>query len=242
LHKKIDSVIRRAAGRINRASSEGDIVFTGGVAKNPCMAAFLAEKLGRQVRISDNPQFIGALGAVLLAVDMKDAFAMELLFVGSKVESRIAALEKTGKSGKNLAQKATGIIDSLASGDVRHHMDAIESYTKYGENRIKNCRKYDLGCGYRLIALYRGKTVFIPFLGSHDECQRWLENNSRLRVFHGGKGKTIHIEDRTPSIKPKDRDNMDMNEDADDFLQNLTDKDLRIMFKGLVEAGSKRLR
>jgi len=36
---------------------------------------------------------------------------MKLLFVSSKVESRIAALEKAGKSGKNLAQKVTGIID-----------------------------------------------------------------------------------------------------------------------------------
>jgi predicted CoA-substrate-specific enzyme activase len=60
------SVIRRAAGMINRISSEGDIVFTGGVAKNPCMVAFLAEKLGRNVRIPENPQFIGALGAALV--------------------------------------------------------------------------------------------------------------------------------------------------------------------------------
>jgi predicted CoA-substrate-specific enzyme activase len=63
------SVIRRAAGMINRVASEGDIVFTGGVAKNPCMIAFLAEKLGRKVLIPNNPQFIGALGAALLAAD-----------------------------------------------------------------------------------------------------------------------------------------------------------------------------
>jgi len=61
------SVIRRAAGMINRVSSEGDIVFTGGVAKNPCMVTFLAEKLGRRVLVPENPQFIGALGAALLA-------------------------------------------------------------------------------------------------------------------------------------------------------------------------------
>jgi activator of 2-hydroxyglutaryl-CoA dehydratase len=61
------SVIRRAAGMINRVSSEGEIVFTGGVAKNPCMARFLAERLGRGVLIPDKPQFIGALGAALLA-------------------------------------------------------------------------------------------------------------------------------------------------------------------------------
>jgi predicted CoA-substrate-specific enzyme activase len=65
-----DSVIRRAASMINRVSSAGDIVFTGGVAQNPCMVAFLAEKLGRRVLIPENPQFIGALGAALLAADM----------------------------------------------------------------------------------------------------------------------------------------------------------------------------
>ena len=64
------SVIRRAAGMINRVASEGDIVFTGGVAKNPCIIAFLAEKLERKVLIPENPQFVGALGAAMLAADM----------------------------------------------------------------------------------------------------------------------------------------------------------------------------
>jgi activator of 2-hydroxyglutaryl-CoA dehydratase len=54
---------------IERVASEGDIVFTGGVVNNPCMMAFLAEKLGRKVLIPENPEFIGALGAALLAAD-----------------------------------------------------------------------------------------------------------------------------------------------------------------------------
>jgi predicted CoA-substrate-specific enzyme activase len=62
------SVIRRATGMINRVSSDGDIVFTGGVAKNPCMKTLLEGKLGRPVLIPDDPQLIGALGAALLAV------------------------------------------------------------------------------------------------------------------------------------------------------------------------------
>jgi len=66
------SVIRRAAGMINRVSSEGDIVFTGGVAKNPCMVAFLAEKLEREVLIPENPQFTGALGAAFLALELEN--------------------------------------------------------------------------------------------------------------------------------------------------------------------------
>ena len=63
------SVIRRTAGMINRVSSEGDIVFTGGVAKNQCIRKLLSEKLGREIHIPDDPQMIGALGAALLAAD-----------------------------------------------------------------------------------------------------------------------------------------------------------------------------
>jgi (R)-2-hydroxyacyl-CoA dehydratese activating ATPase len=61
------SVIRRAAAMINRVSSEGDIVFTGGVAKNPCMCTLLERKLGRRILTPDDPQSVGALGAALLA-------------------------------------------------------------------------------------------------------------------------------------------------------------------------------
>jgi predicted CoA-substrate-specific enzyme activase len=61
------SVIRRAAGMINRVSAAGPIVFTGGVAKNPCMATLLAQKLGREILVPDDPQLVGALGAALLA-------------------------------------------------------------------------------------------------------------------------------------------------------------------------------
>ena len=64
------SVIRRAAGMINRVSSAGDIVFTGGVAKNPCMGTLLAEKLGRAILTPEDPQLVGALGAALLAGEL----------------------------------------------------------------------------------------------------------------------------------------------------------------------------
>jgi predicted CoA-substrate-specific enzyme activase len=63
------SVIRRAVGMINRVSQQGDIVFTGGVARNPCMQALLKEKLGRPVLVPQDPQLVGALGAALLAAD-----------------------------------------------------------------------------------------------------------------------------------------------------------------------------
>ena len=60
------SAIRRAAAMINRVSAEGDIVFTGGVAKNACMSTLLAQKSGRSVLVPEEPQFVGALGAALI--------------------------------------------------------------------------------------------------------------------------------------------------------------------------------
>jgi predicted CoA-substrate-specific enzyme activase len=65
-----NSVIRRAAGMINRVSSNGHIVFTGGVANNHCMVRLLEEKLGRRVLVPENPQETGALGAALLAREL----------------------------------------------------------------------------------------------------------------------------------------------------------------------------
>jgi len=60
------SVVRRAVSMIHRVSSEGDVVFTGGVAKNPCIQALLEEKLRRRIRTPPDPQLTGALGAALL--------------------------------------------------------------------------------------------------------------------------------------------------------------------------------
>ena len=59
------SVISRISGMINRVSSSGDIIFTGGVAKNPCIIRLLEKKLGREIHIPADPQMIGALGAAL---------------------------------------------------------------------------------------------------------------------------------------------------------------------------------
>ncbi|MFH0783178.1 MAG: acyl-CoA dehydratase activase [Pseudomonadota bacterium] len=61
------SVIRRVISMVNRVSVEGDLVFTGGVANNPCMRVMLAQRLGRKILKPDDPQMIGAFGAALLA-------------------------------------------------------------------------------------------------------------------------------------------------------------------------------
>ncbi len=63
------SIVKRATGMINRVSSEGPVVFSGGVAKNPCIRDLISQKLGREVLTPEDPQMMGALGAALIAGD-----------------------------------------------------------------------------------------------------------------------------------------------------------------------------
>jgi len=159
---------------------------------------------------------------------------MKFLCAGRKVETRIKSLKKTGKAGRILADKAESIIERLTSGMVGLEADIDVNFTKYGEKRIRNCRKYDLGCGYRLITIQRGSTIYVPFLGSHDDCQRWLENNSRLKDINPDTGKLVCIEEKkSESMKAEENLNMESIQNDDDFINHLTDRDLRRVFFGL---------
>jgi len=166
---------------------------------------------------------------------------MKCVYLSAKVQTRIDRLKKNGKAGHQLARKVTGIIESLTSGTVNRHRDAVGSYTKYGENRIKNCHKYDLGCGYRLITLQRGSKVYIPFLGSHDDCQRWLSNNSRMKDAAVGKGALFRIlpAGRLAGGQPDAGLVDSAKKGADELRLELSDKELRRVFCGLVEGVEK---
>ncbi len=61
------SIIKRAVSMINRVSNGNNIVFTGGVAKNPCMVTLLENTLQKTILVPEKPQMTGALGAALIA-------------------------------------------------------------------------------------------------------------------------------------------------------------------------------
>jgi CoA-substrate-specific enzyme activase, putative len=63
------SVVRRAFSMLKRISIAGEIVFAGGVANNACIRHLLADALNQYIKVPDEPQFVGAFGAALLAGD-----------------------------------------------------------------------------------------------------------------------------------------------------------------------------
>jgi len=62
-----DSIAGRVMSLIRRVGANDDVVFAGGCAKNPCLAALLAERLQRPVLIGETPDMLAALGAALYA-------------------------------------------------------------------------------------------------------------------------------------------------------------------------------
>lgn len=88
---------------------------------------------------------------------------------------RLVAMAKAGKNERIVAARAQRIIADLQSNPL--HGEAECKRTRHGELRLNDCRKYDLSCGFRLIALKREKRLIFTYIGSHDDCQRWIENN-----------------------------------------------------------------
>jgi len=167
---------------------------------------------------------------------------MKCVYISTKVQNRIESLKKSGKTGNALARKATRIIKKLSSGSDLYQLDSIANFTKYGEKRIRNCHKYDLGGGFRLITIHRGEKLFIQFLGTHDECQRWLQKNSQLKEVLTGKGIFIRTPKKDHSVAhPENEDSEDiLQNDEDEITPELSDRDLRRIFCGLVKAFRKQ--
>jgi predicted CoA-substrate-specific enzyme activase len=65
------SIVNRLTSLLGRIGCEPEVVFAGGGARNRCMAALLEQHLGTPLRIPEQPQMVGALGAALAAHEHK---------------------------------------------------------------------------------------------------------------------------------------------------------------------------
>ena len=108
--------------------------------------------------------------------------------------------------------------------------------TKNGECRMKNCVKYDLGHGYRMITIRDRDILHISFVGTHDECDRWLEKQRRFQsVFLKSRSTTIPVEmDGTDSSDSSGFEKKPLLEYEEESFQPIEEKYLRMVFSGLV--------
>ncbi len=67
------SIATRSFGLLRRTGLNGEITFTGGVAKNPGVVKALEERLEKKLNLSEDSHYMGALGAALFALDEASA-------------------------------------------------------------------------------------------------------------------------------------------------------------------------
>ncbi len=113
-------------------------------------------------------------------------------------------------------------------------------FTRKGEYRIKNCRKVDLGCGYRIVCIQKDHRLVLLFIGTHDDCFRWIERHRTAEYDLDGvpeEAWTAVIADR-PAERPRRELEHDEECLAEEYEESLMDKIddgvLRKVFAGIV--------
>ena len=64
------AILNRTLSLLKRVSTTPDVVFAGGVAKNPCLKLLLEDGLGREIKIPKDPQMVGAYGAAMIVQEL----------------------------------------------------------------------------------------------------------------------------------------------------------------------------
>lgn len=158
---------------------------------------------------------------------------VQSIHLDPKIEKRLELLRRSGKKAAIAAAKVEKIITRLKTGGV--FPDQAGSVTKHGELRIKGIMKYDLGSGYRLITFRHDRGLFLLYVGTHDECNRWIENNRELTVDQiRERCAVLPVVDNGKEIQELEAVEVS-EEDYFDPLTAISENDLRRIFCGLAD-------
>lgn len=159
---------------------------------------------------------------------------IQIAYLDPKLDKCLAGLRRSGKKASLAADRADEIISRLRAGIFPPGQ--VATVTKHGELRIKGCMKYDLGSGYRLVTLKDGRQIYLLYIGSHDECHRWIENNRDLPLDL--------IQERSEAVAIKPGQSRQASADSEEVLEDISteeigieafydDSELRLIFSGL---------
>jgi hypothetical protein len=112
------------------------------------------------------------------------------VYQDANLTRQLSTLLKGGASAAPAARHAQAIIDRIADAGI-HDPKLMGRLTRNGEARIRNCVKFDLVRGYRLVGKVLDHGIAFVYVGSHDECDHWIRNNAGLEpILDKRKNKT----------------------------------------------------
>ncbi|SPD75346.1 conserved hypothetical protein [uncultured Desulfobacterium sp.] len=155
-----------------------------------------------------------------------------------RFEKRLNELRRSERFAVAAAKRANKIIANLIQ---MGSASIIETgrLSRHGEARIPNCVKYDLGKGYRLISVKKGEHFFLLYIGTHDDCHKWIEDNRGLIPAIHKNDDMTRVVNNTISPEHREEQENEQELDYDDILMaKITEKDLRYVFSGLFRKSS----
>ena len=160
---------------------------------------------------------------------------MVIVYRDNQFEKCLDYLKRAGGTGLLAARRAEALIGELAHTDGRSAPETCR-LTRNGEARIRKCRKYDLGDGYRLVCIRRGHHLVLLYAGSHDDCDRWLERNRGLRPVIAPEHLSVTRIERPGIPAPASVAKGEPEEDYELLTaEKITKGDLRELFRGFWE-------
>jgi superfamily I DNA/RNA helicase len=96
----------------------------------------------------------------------------------SKFRDAMLSLRRRGSAHQRAYDKACSLITGLSYG-----VEELNKLTNHGESRIKHCRKYDLSNdAHRLVTVHTDGYIYLLHVGTHDEMEKWLDQNRGLTI------------------------------------------------------------
>mgnify|MGYP000120815865 CR=1 FL=1 len=166
------------------------------------------------------------------------------IYIHTRVEKELERLKEQENAPGFAAEKAHHIICSLAGGESLINAGRL---SRKGDARIRNCLKYNLGKGYRLVCVKEKNNIYVLFIGNHDSCHTWLDKHRGFNVKNimeqmvpfGGRSFPARAVRSPHSIAPETRRTNDpwagSHEEAE-AQPTISQKDLRTIFQGIVNA------
>lgn len=106
----------------------------------------------------------------------EQANAVRLIYRDPLFDRTLEELRSQGGYAAVAAGKVDAFIAVLCGNAAAGDRDRFR-FTRKGEYRIKNCRKVDLGCGYRIVSIQKDQRLVLLYVGTHDDCFRWIERH-----------------------------------------------------------------
>jgi hypothetical protein len=137
------------------------------------------------------------------------------------------------------AKKADAFIASLTGSSLCTERESFR-FTLKGEYRIKNCRKVDLACGYRIVCIQKGRRLALLYIGTHDDCFRWIERHRTSKFDFEGVEEAAWtdvalIRTEEPEAGSREEEEGRLSEQYEEKLVKMVDDTiLRKVFSGLV--------